>query len=146
MMVFRDGKIATCETGQLRGLDAVAQLIERPRPGTFRFEKVAPSDLPPRGLAMDVLSTLLEAIRRHDEFQEDRAVVPEGSALMPGEVPASPPEGEENGEFVQLVWREAARGTAPETCEEVVGADAYRVRRLYAHWLETGALKRRPAA
>lgn len=145
-MIFRDGKIATCETGPLRGLDAVAQLMERPRPGTFRFEKASPADLPPRGLAMDVLATILEAIRRHDEFQEDRALVPEGSTLMPGSTPASTPEGEEDEEFVKLVWREAAKGTAPETCEEVVGSDAYRVRRLYAHWFETGALRRRPAA
>lgn len=145
-MVLREGKIATCEMGPLRGLDAVAQLIERPKPGTFRFERVAPTELPPRGLGMDVLSTLLEAIRRHDEFQEDRALVPEGATLMPGDVQASLPEGESDGDFAKAVWREAARGTAPESCEEVVGSDAYRVRRLYAHWLETGALKRRPAA
>ena len=44
------------------------------------------------------------------------------------------------------VWHEAGKGTAPETCEGIVGTDSYRVRKLYAHWLEQGALKRRPAA
>ena len=145
-MLFRDGKIAACNIGPLKGLDAVSQLIERPLPGSFRFERVLPADLPQRGLAMDVLATLMEAMRRHDEFQQDRAIVPEGTSLMPGDRPASTPEDESDEAFVKAVWREAARGTAPQSCEEIVCSDAYRVRRLYAHWLENGALKRRAAA
>jgi hypothetical protein len=47
---------------------------------------------------------------------------------------------------VEAVWREASRGTAPESCEGLSGSDSYRVRRLYAHWLESGVLTRRPAA
>ena len=56
------------------------------------------------------------------------------------------PAKESDKEFATAVWREAARGTAPESCEGAVNGDAYRVRQLYAHWLECGALERRPAA
>ena len=95
---------------------------------------------------MDVLPLLLEAIRRHDEFQEDRALAPDGASLVPTGAAPSIPEDESDRDLVQTVWREAARGTAPESCESLVRRDAYRVRRLYAHWLESGALKHRPAA
>ncbi len=146
VMVFHDGKIAGCEEGQLRGMDAACQLIERPRPGNFRFEKAGPGEIAPRGDTMDVLPLLLEAIRRHDEFQEDRALAPDGASLVPTGAAPSVPEDEGDRDLVQAVWREAARGTAPESCEGLVRRDAYRVRRLYAHWLESGALKHRPAA
>jgi hypothetical protein len=144
---FSGGKIHHCEVGRLRGLDAMCQLFERPRSATFRFEKVPPSDLTPQsGEMLDVTSVIMEAMRRHDEFQEDRALVPDGTSLMPTQAPKSLPEKESDVEFANAVWREAARGTAPETCEGAVNGDAYRVRQLYAHWLECGALERRPAA
>jgi hypothetical protein len=140
------GKIHHCATGRLRGLDAVCQLFERPQPGTFRFERAAPDEVKTKdGEVLDVVSTILEAMRRHDEFQQDRALVPDGSSLMPGNAKPSLPESEKETSFARTVWREAAKGTAPESCEGTVG-DAYRVRRLYTHWLENGALALRPAA
>ena len=65
---------------------------------------------------------------------------------MPTDKPPAMPGKEADQAFGKAVWREAAAGTAPESCEGVVKADAYRVRKLYAHWLECGSLKRRPAA
>ncbi len=144
---FADGGIVHCGVGRLRGLDAVCQLFERPQPGSFRFVKPSADDPPLHGKeALEVMPTILEAVRRHDEFQEDRALVPDGASLAsaPGAVP-TPPEEETDDVFVETVWREATRGTAPESCEGAAGADAYRVRRLYAHWFEIGALKLRPA-
>jgi hypothetical protein len=146
VVFLRDGKFVGCEEGQLRGLDGMCQLIERPRQGTFRFEKSPAEQLPAQGEEMEVLPLLLEAIRRHDEFQEDRAVAPDGAALMPTGAEPSLPSDESDRDLVRAVWREAARGTPPDSCEGVVTRDAYRVRRLYAHWLESGALKHRPAA
>jgi hypothetical protein len=138
------GKIRHCEVGKLRGLDAVCQMFERPQPGSFHFEKTS-SDAPASGgdEDLDVVSTILEAMRRHDEFQQDRALVPDGSSLMPGDARPKRPEEEEDKAFAAAVWREAKKGTAPESCEGIIG-DAYRVRRLYTHWLESGALKFRP--
>lgn len=147
VIVFSGGKILRCEVGRLRGLDAMCQLFERPRSACFVFQKAAPNDAVPREEGvLDVMSTILEAMRRHDEFNEDRALVPDGISLMPGEATPSLPKQETDKEFAKSVWSEAARGTAPETCEGAVDGDAYRVRKLYAHWLESGALERRPAA
>jgi hypothetical protein len=146
VILLHKGKINHCEFGRLRGLDAACHLFERPQPGTFRFERATPEQVAsPDGRVLDVVSTILEAMRRHDEFQQDRAVVPDGSSLMPGEAKPSMPESEQDTAFAGEVWREATRGTAPESCEGIVG-DAYRVRRLYTHWLESGALALRPAA
>jgi hypothetical protein len=147
VMVFSGGKIHRAEVGRLRGLDAMCQLFERPRPASFVFRKAASKDaVPQEEGVLDVMSTVMEAMRRHDEFNEDRALVPDGISLMPGEATPALPKQETDKKFAKSVWREAAQGTAPETCEGAVDGDAYRVRKLYAHWLESGALKRRPAA
>ena len=84
-------------------------------------------------------------MRRDDEFQRDRAVVPDGSSLRPAKARATMPKNETDRAFARAVWREAARGTAPESCEGITG-DAYRVRRLYVHWFESGSLTLRPRA
>jgi hypothetical protein len=144
---FAGGEITRCEVGRLRGMDAACQLFERPQPGTFRFESTPPESRENNsGGVLSVISTLMEAMRRHDEFQEDRALVPDGATFMTTATPPTPPEDETDKEFMRGVWREASRGTAPESCEGALGGDAYRVRKLYVHWLETGALKRKPAA
>jgi hypothetical protein len=141
------GKIARCDVGRLSGTDAVCQLFERPRPAVFRFCRASSNEtVPCEEEPLSVMPTVLEAMRRHDEFHEDRALIPDGISLMPTGKPPTQPKGETDKEFVRAVWREAARGTAPETCEGAVTSDAYRVRRLYAHWYERGALARRPAA
>jgi hypothetical protein len=87
----------------------------------------------------------MEAMRRDDEFQRDRAVIPDGSSMRPADAKPTVPKTESDKAFADRVWREAARGTAPESCEGVTG-DAHRVRRLFVHWFETGALARRPTA
>jgi hypothetical protein len=144
LLQMNKGKIRHCEVGKLRGLDAVCQIFERPQPGSFHFEKSS-SDAREslEGEDLDVLSTILEAMRRHDEFQQDRALVPDGSSLMAGDSAPSLPEEEEDKDLAAAVWREAKKGTAPESCEGAIG-DAYRIRRLYTHWLENGALAFRP--
>jgi hypothetical protein len=143
---LHEGKIHHCAMGRLRGLDAVCHLFERPQPGTFRFERTPPEEVKSKdGNVLDVVSTILEAMRRHDEFQQDRALVPDGTSLMPGGQKPSLPETETETAFARTIWQEAVKGTAPESCEGIVG-DAYRVRRLFTHWLENGALALRPAA
>jgi hypothetical protein len=139
-------KILRCQVGQLRGMDAICQLFERPRPGTFRFEQSAGAEISSDAdEPVEIVLAILEAMRRDDEFQRDRALVPDGSSLMPGDAKPSLPESESDETFAKSVWREAARGTPPESCEGTL-ADAYRIRRVFAHWLETGALVLRPTA
>ena len=144
-LAYVQGKILHCELGRLRGRDAVCQLFEQPQPGAFRFEKSGSETAVEEGESpLEVMPTILEALRRHDEFQEDRAVVPDGTSFTPTGKTATSPEDETDREFVSAVWREAGKGTAPETCEGIVNTDSYRVRRLYAHWLEQGALNAAP--
>ncbi|HXV77575.1 MAG TPA: DUF4388 domain-containing protein [Candidatus Polarisedimenticolaceae bacterium] len=139
---IRDGRVQGCANGRLQGEDAFYQLFETPVPGTFEFQ---PSDPPPQATdqppMLDVQSGLLEALRRYDEFQMARAVAPDDVELRPtGQKPTSM-EGESDVEFLRGIWAQAAKGISPAACEQSVPVDTYRVRRLYAHWLESGALQ-----
>ena len=52
----------------------------------------------------------------------------------------TPVQDENNAELVETIWKMAVAGTPPKQCEAEVPVDAYRVRRLLAHWVEEGAL------
>jgi hypothetical protein len=146
VLYLAKGKIVASEVGRLRGLDAVCQLFERPKPGSFSFEHLPTDDFAAQShKPLDVMSTIMEAMRRDDEFQRNRAVIPDGSSMKPTHAKPTLPKTESDQTFARSVWREAIRGTAPESCEGVIG-DAYRVRQLFVHWYETGALELRPTA
>jgi hypothetical protein len=136
-VAFVAGKIARSEAGRFVGLDAICHLFERPREMTFRFER---TPIDQHETALDALPAVLEAIRRYDEFEDDRALVPDGAQLDPTALPPALPPGHSDPEFVRAVWRRASSGEPPERCEAGVGGDSQRVRRLYVHWLEQGAL------
>ncbi len=142
-IALHKGRIARCEAGALSGDAAIYQLLEVPFPGTFVFRTAAPRDGEPDG--QDVLGLLLEGLRRHDELGPVRALVPDGIALESTGTAPQRPEDEADDAFVRAVWKQAAGGTPPETCEAGMKTDAYRVRRLYAMWLEQGALRVRAA-
>ena len=56
-----------------------------------------------------------------------------------GTVPTPLPD-ETNQPLVEAIWKMALDGRAPRECESAVPVDAYRVRRLLAHWVEEGAV------
>ncbi len=93
---------------------------------------------------LDIVSLLLEGVRRHDEFKRAAALVPDQVSLEPTGAPSTGLADEDEG-FVRLVWSTTANGTTPLECEASVKTDGYRVRRLLAHWVEEGALKARAA-
>lgn len=143
-VVFVEGLVRAGETGPLRGESAVYQLFVRPEPGTFSFRKgLTPDPAGPDG-DTEAMMLVLEALRRHDEFQLARAMVPDGSVFEAVGVRPTRPEDETDPAFLRKVWSLASSGTPPETCETSVRADAYRVRRLYSLWLEQGALRPGP--
>jgi hypothetical protein len=145
MMSFEGGRIHGCQVGSLRGEAAVYQLFEKPIPGTFTFTSQSSSKLesdagtPP----MEVLPTVLEAMRRYDEFTQARALVPDDSAFKPGSTKPGPMDDEPDVEMTRVVWDKASGGVTPETCESLLPYDSYRIRRLYAHWIESGSLEPR---
>jgi hypothetical protein len=145
LLSFEQGKVHGCQVRSLRGDAAVYQLFEKPVPGTFTFtsqpSKTLESDAgtPP----MEVLPLILEAMRRHDEFTQARVLVPDDSAFKPGTAKPRPMEDEPDLELTRAVWDKASGGVTPDTCETVLPYDSYRIRRLYAHWVENAALETR---
>ena len=86
------------------------------------------------------MGLLLEGMRRYDELQRLRVVVPDNLLLRPGAAKPTPPEDETDGDFMRQVWERVRNGGArAEDCEAAFAVDSYRVRSLLAHWLETGA-------
>jgi len=137
-VVLGGGRFLDARCGNLRGADAAYQLFEKPFPGTFAFVSRPEADA---GAAtpQDVVMLLLEGVRRHDEYKRAAVLVPDQQALTPTEVPRTALE-DEDPDFVHLVWTQLTRTPTAFGCETAISTDAYRIRRLLAHWLEEGAL------
>jgi hypothetical protein len=131
---FRDGRF-----GNLRGTDAMYQLFERPFPGTFAFVSRTDVEDLATGAAEEVISLLLEGVRRHDEFKRAAILVPDDLLLQPTGAPWTPLP-DEDPDFAHFVWTQIAKGGTARACEATVATDSFRIRRLLAHWLEEGAL------
>jgi len=141
LLSFEGGKVRGARVGVLKGLDALYQLLERPVPATFGFVKqdvkAEPDSLDPPEA---VLPLMLEGMRRYDELQRATALVPDGARLRAGEARATPAPAELDGALVRSVWQAASGGGTVADCETAGKTDAYRVRRLLAHWVEEGSL------
>ena len=139
-IVLRGGRLKSCQTAQLLGEEAFYQLLERPVPGSFQFAK---QETPPNedvSALKEILPLSLEGMRRYDEFQQAAALVPDDMTLKSASgKPTSPPE-EKDGILVKDLWTLVTGGATPRDCEARVKADSYRIRRLLAHWVDTGAL------
>jgi hypothetical protein len=140
-VTFDQGRIARCHVGQLRGRDAVFQIFEQAVPGTFTFveqtEMVRDESEP---APIDVVPLTLEALRRFDELRTARALVPPDVPLKPtGVKPVHHPR-ENDPKVIREVWMKASTGAPPAEWEHQIAVDSYRIWRLLAHWVETGAL------
>jgi hypothetical protein len=140
---LESGKIRAAECGALQGDDACFQLFERPGGGTFSFVRQtvpatrAEGDPPAR----EVVSVLLEGMRRYDEFQRFSALVPDDTVLrQTGSKPSAEPE-EPDDAFQKAIWAKVVSGINARAIEAAVVADSFRVRRLLARWVEDGSLK-----
>ena len=140
-ILFMEGKFADAQAGPLRGPDALYQLLERPIVGTFAFVPQPPFSVKTKSEPQAVMSLLLEGIRRHDELKQTSVVVPDDLALKPTAVRPSPDPEETDPAVIREVWLKASTGGRVAEWEAQIGADAYRVRRLIARWLEEGALQ-----
>jgi hypothetical protein len=139
-LVFVEGRFLNAQRAQIRGADALYEILERPIAGTFAFvpyptERMK-SNIEPR----DIMGLLLEGVRRHDELQRIAAIVPDAMTFTKTNVKPTPHEEEDDPSLVREVWMKAGAGTTVADCEKQLETDSYRVRRLLAHWLEQGAL------
>ena len=140
-VLFYEGKFADAQSGHLRGEDAVYQLLERPIVGSFAFVPQAAFSIKLKGEPQGVMSLLLEGIRRHDELKQASVVAPDDLSLKPTAVRPSPDPEENDPSIIREVWLKASTGGRIAEWEGQIAADAYRVRRLVARWLEEGALQ-----
>lgn len=138
------GKIARCQSAQLTGKDAIFQIFEQSRPGTFSF--VSRSDPQHAGSEpLHVAPLILEALRRHDELNRARLLVPASARLSASGDKPAPHPAETDPHLIRDVWTRAASGEPPARWQAEVPADAFRIWRLLEHWVETGALEIRRA-
>jgi hypothetical protein len=142
-LLLESGRIRTADHGALRGDEACYQLFERPGGATFAF--VRQTGLAPRGKdeppLRDVVSVLLEGMRRYDELQRFSALVPDEAVLkQTSSKPSAEPEEPDAG-FQRTVLSKAVSGLNARAIEAAVVADSFRVRRLLARWVEDGSLK-----
>ena len=133
------GTLAECRCGRLTGEAAFYQVFEIPLPGTFEFARGGAAAAPGRP-RLDLMALLMEAMRRYDELQRTRALVPDRAQLRAGDGRPSAPAGEVDGELVRQLWTRVRAGTSAAECEAEAGVDSFRVRAILAHWLEEGAL------
>jgi len=137
------GNITRCEAGRLSGAEAVYLFMEKPFPGTFAFRSAADDGGSTAASALDLMSLILEGARRHDEYQQAKAFAADDVRFEPAGIPAVRPEDETDGDFASNVWDRAAAGTPANDCEREMKIDPFRVRRLYACWVESRALRPR---
>jgi len=148
ILLLKEGKLLSCRVGPLQGEEGFYQLMERPAPGTFLFTRQADrgSGAKESGAGesaaelAEILPLSLEGMRRYDEFQQARAVVPDDVLLKPTSVKPTPHPDERDGILVNGLWTAVFKGATPLQCESTVAADCYRIRRLLAHWVDNGAL------
>jgi hypothetical protein len=136
------GRLQDCTALHLRGMEAAFQLLEMPMAGTFTFQGQRNLEIQENAEILqsaDLKPILAEGMRRYDELQRARAIVPD-YALLKRNTLEPPTYDEEDAEFADRIWQKTADGVSPEECEAICPVDSYRVRTLLARWIESGIL------
>jgi len=139
-VVVIEGHFVNARTGNIRGPDALYEALERPIAGTFAFVPQPPEKMKTDLEPLVIMGLLLEGVRRHDELHRLVVVAPDSMCMSKGEVKPSRHPDEEDATLVRDVWIKASSGAPVAECERELAIDAFRSRRLIAHWLEQGAL------
>ena len=140
-LLFVNGQVGDAQAGQLRGVEAVYQMLERPIVGTFAFVSTPPENVKIKNEPVATMAVLLEGIRRFDEFKQACVIVPDDAVLKPTGQKPTAAEDESDPQLIREVWVNACKGTRVAEWEQQIAADPYRVRRLLAHWVDQGALQ-----
>lgn len=139
---FQNGMIWRASVGPLTGENAIYQLIEQPVEAKFLFAERSKSDAPPDTSAalLPVIPLILEGMRRFDEFERASALVPDDAVYRHANRQPTAPEEERDADLLASVWGAAANGAPPRAAEGDHAVDAFRIRRLYEHWVSEGSL------
>ena len=137
---FSHGRPAAARWAHREGEAAVYQLFERPFAGQFAFDASAAP--PAGGGSLPELGTLVkEGVRRARELQRTSAMVPEelpleATGAAPGTVVDEP-----DYDLIVALWEKACARVSVRQMEAELVADAFRIHRPLAQWLEEGALQ-----
>jgi hypothetical protein len=135
------GELSFCRYGNLSSEAAFYQLFEKPQPGTFEFMRNVETSNEQKSQLGAVLPMMLEAMRRYDEVQQLRVTIPDQANLRTKGIQPSPLPEEKDGLLFRELWTLINKGNTPVQCESSISMDSYRILRLIAHWVETGALE-----
>ena len=136
---FDAGRLTSARFAHREGKDAIYQLFERPFPGEFAFEPAAPAQ---DRAALGALGELVrEGVRRSRQLAITSALVPDDLPLeATGEAPGVVQDEAEH-DLVVAVWQKACGQVTLRQMESELAADAFRILRPLAQWLEEGALR-----
>lgn len=142
VLTFASGRLATARAGSLSGVDAVYALLELFRSGSAVWRPQAGAGRTPlfEAEALELGPVVVEGLRRRDEHELARAIVPDGSVFAPKTSVPKPHPDEKDGLVMRDVWACAFGGRPALECEKALAVEPLRVRRLYLRWLEEGAL------
>lgn len=137
---FEDGRLLSVRFAHREGEDAFYQLFERPFPGEFAFD--ADKERAPKGADLpELVSLIREGVRRSRQLAATSALVPEDAPLeATGDAPGTIAD-EPEYELVVALWQKAVSRVTARQMESELTADAFRILRPLAQWLEQGALR-----
>ena len=139
-----EGALVSAAFGHLADDNAVYQLLERPVEGRFEFiDQGAGGETKPKAeSSRSVMSLLMDGMRRYDEFHRALALIPDGARFK--KTGKKPTDVKEAGDpkLAKAVWNKAIRGAPAAAVEKEINLDAFRIRRLYEHWVSEGSLAR----
>jgi len=139
---FTGGGLVSAVFRNLSDDVAVYQMLEKPVEGRFQFAAAGDSEEEQGDAsnARSVMSLLMEGMRRFDEFNRACALIPDDAVYKASGKKASDVKEDGDPKLAKEVWGRAARGVPAATTESELPIDAFRVRRLYEHWVTEGSL------
>jgi Domain of unknown function (DUF4388) len=136
---FSHGRAVSAKWGHREGAGAVYQLFERSFAGGYAFDAGA---VPAGSSSMPEVAELVrEGVSRARELQRTSAVVPADLPLeATGEAPGTVVD-EPEYDLIVALWEKACARVSVRQMEAELAADAFRIHRPLAQWLEEGALR-----
>jgi len=137
---FAEGRLVSARFAHREGENALYQLFERPFAGEFAFDAEKASGAAAQKLP-ELPALVREGVRRSRELAATSALVPEDLPLeATGEAPGTVVD-EADYELIVALWQKAVSRVTPRQMEAELPADAFRIMRPLAQWLEQGALQ-----